>query len=163
MVTYGKISSVGSPAPLGRPSRVRRLPGPCPRWGCAHQDVLLSLQKHESHHSVLQEKRSHTSARLGRKAKAIHPSKPCRTMSTLAARAYAAAGQAESVLHRMAVLQVCQDKLLHKMDETGPDLAAFKQLRSATNLGLNATKSMAQAIRRVMANLVVLERHLWLN
>lgn len=84
-------------------------------------------------------------------------------MSTLAARAYTAAGQAESALHRMAVLQVFQDKLLHTMDETGPDLAAFKQLRSATNLGLHANKSMAQAIGHVMANLVVLEHHLWLN
>lgn len=49
------------------------------------------------------------------------------------------------------------------MGASGPDPAAFKELRSATDLALRATKSTAQAIRRAMANLVVLERHLWLN
>ncbi|KAL0190897.1 hypothetical protein M9458_013595, partial [Cirrhinus mrigala] len=39
------------------------------------------------------------------KAHAAHPSKPCRTTSALANRAYAAAGQAGLVLHTMAVLQ----------------------------------------------------------
>lgn len=48
------------------------------------------------------------------------------------------------------------------LDETGPEPEAFRDLRSATDLALRATKSTAQAIGRAMANLTVLERHLWL-
>ncbi|XDV15321.1 hypothetical protein PO909_015439 [Leuciscus waleckii] len=68
-----------------------------------------------------------------------------------------------SALHTMAVLQVFQAKLLRSMDESGPELEAFRDLRSATDLALWATKSTAQAIGRSMENLTVLERHLWLN
>ncbi len=100
---------------------------------------------------------------IGWKAKAAHPSKPCRMTSALAGRAYSSAGQAASALHSMAVLQVFQAKLLRSMDESGPDPAAFKELRSATDLALHATKMTAQVIGRSMASLVVLERHLWLN
>ncbi len=39
---------------------------------------------------------------IGWKAKASHPSKPCRTTSALAGRSYASAGQAASALHSMA-------------------------------------------------------------
>ncbi|ROI27692.1 hypothetical protein DPX16_23014 [Anabarilius grahami] len=53
--------------------------------------------------------------------------------------------QAFSALHTMAVLQVYQAKLLHDMDESGPDPAMFKELRSA------------------MASLVVLACHLCIN
>lgn len=63
----------------------------------------------------------------------------------------------------MAVLQVFQAKLLQAMDESGPDPAAFRELRSATDLALSATKATVQAIGRSTANLVVLEHHLWLN
>lgn len=49
------------------------------------------------------------------------------------------------------------------MDESGPDPAAFKELLSASDLALSATKTTAQAIACVMASLVVLESHLWLN
>ncbi|XDV15042.1 hypothetical protein PO909_015190 [Leuciscus waleckii] len=63
----------------------------------------------------------------------------------------------------MAVLQVFQAKLLRSMDESGPDPEAFKDLHSTTDLALRATKTTAQAIGRSMANLTVLERHLWLN
>ncbi len=49
---------------------------------------------------------------IGWKAKAAHPSKPCRMTSALAGRAYSLAGQTASALHSMAVLQVFQDKLL---------------------------------------------------
>ncbi len=66
-------------------------------------------------------------------------------------------------MHSMAVLQVFQAKLLQCMDESGPVPAAFKELRSATDLALRATKTTAQAIGRSMASLVVLERHFWLN
>ncbi len=56
-----------------------------------------------------------------------------------------------------------QEKLLRSIDESSPNPAAFKELRSATDLALCATKMTAQAIGRSMASLVVLERHLWLN
>lgn len=49
------------------------------------------------------------------------------------------------------------------MDETGPDPASFKDLRSATDLALRATKVATQAVGRAMASLVILERHLWLT
>ncbi|CAM4673876.1 unnamed protein product [Leuciscus chuanchicus] len=97
------------------------------------------------------------------RSKTVHPSKPCRTTSAIASRAYAAAGQAASALHAMATLQVFQAKLLRSMDESGPDPDTFKDLRSATDLALRATKTTAQALGRNMASLVVLERHLWLN
>lgn len=72
-------------------------------------------------------------------------------------------GQAGSILHTMTVLQVYQAKLLCVMDESGPEAAAFEELCSVIDLALSATKSMAQAIVHVMANLVVHEHHLWLN
>ncbi len=49
------------------------------------------------------------------------------------------------------------------MDESGPDATAFRELCSATDLALRVTMAMAQAIGRSMANLAVLERHLWLS
>lgn len=61
---------------------------------------------------------------LGWKTKAVHPSKQCRAMSALMARAY----QAGSALHMMAVLQMFQAKLFLAMDESSPDPAAFKEL-----------------------------------
>ncbi len=93
---------------------------------------------------------------IGWKAKAAHPSKPCRTTSALARRAYSSAGQAASAFHSMAILQVFQD-------ESNPNPTAFKKLHSATDLAQCATKMTAQAIGRSMASLMVLERHLWLN
>ncbi|ROL45991.1 hypothetical protein DPX16_15550 [Anabarilius grahami] len=66
-------------------------------------------------------------------------------------------------LHTMAIFQVFQAKLLRSLDESGVDEPAFRDLRSATDLALRATKATAQAIGRSMASLVVLERHLWLN
>ncbi len=66
-------------------------------------------------------------------ANAAHPSKLCRTTSALAGCAYTSAGQAASSLHSMAVLQC--------MDEAGPDPAAFRELRSATDLALQPRRS----------------------
>lgn len=63
----------------------------------------------------------------------------------------------------MAVLHVFQAKLLHAIDESGPDTSAFKELLSATDLALCTTKTTVQVISHVMASLVVLKRHLWLN
>ncbi|KAI2646291.1 Platelet glycoprotein V [Labeo rohita] len=100
---------------------------------------------------------------IGWKAKASHPSKPCRTTSALAGRAYTSAGQAASALHSMAILQVFQAKLLAQSDKSALDPATMTDLRSATDLALRATKTTAQAIGRSMANLAVLERHLWLT
>lgn len=99
----------------------------------------------------------------GWQSKAVHPSKACRTSSALTGRAYAAAGQAGSALHTMAVLQVFQANLLQQMDEAGPNPEALSDLRSATDLALRATKITAQAIGRAMAVLTVSERHLWLT
>ncbi|KAL0195700.1 hypothetical protein M9458_009272, partial [Cirrhinus mrigala] len=100
---------------------------------------------------------------IGWKAKASHPSKPCRTTSALAGRAYASAGQAASALHSMAVLQVFQAKLLAETDKSAPNTATLTELRSATDLALRTTKATAQAIGRSTASLVVFERHLWLT
>ncbi len=84
-------------------------------------------------------------------------------MSALANKAYAAAGQADSALHMVSVLQVFQAKLLWDMNESALDPGAFTELRTATDLALRATKVMMQAVGKAMASLVVLERHLWLN
>ncbi|KAI2656961.1 Transposon Ty3-G Gag-Pol polyprotein [Labeo rohita] len=100
---------------------------------------------------------------IGWKTKASHPSKPCRTTSALAVRAYTSAGQAASALHSMAILQVFQAKLLAQSDKSALDPATLTELRSATDLALRATKATAQAIGRSMASLVVPERHLWLT
>ncbi len=75
---------------------------------------------------------------IGWKAKASHPSKSCRTTSALAGRSYASAGQAASALHTMMVLQVYQAKLLFATDESEPDPATLRELRSATDLALRA-------------------------
>lgn len=63
----------------------------------------------------------------------------------------------------MAVLQVFQAKLLWSMDVSGSGQATFSDLCSAKDLALYATKTIAQAIGRATASLVVLERHFWLN
>ncbi len=105
----------------------------------------------------------HSSATaIGWKARASHPSKPCRATSALAGHFYSAAGQAASALHTMAVLQVFQAKMLAN-EVAGLDSASLKDLRSMTDLALRATKVTAQAIRHSMSSLIVLERHIWLT
>ncbi len=99
---------------------------------------------------------------IGWKARASHPSKPCRAPSALAGHIYSAAGQAACALHSMVVLQVFQAKMLAN-EEAGLDTASLRDLRSATDLALRATKVTAQAIGRTMSSLIVLERHLWLT
>ncbi|XP_016093523.1 neurexin-3b-like [Sinocyclocheilus grahami] len=91
---------------------------------------------------------------FGWRAKATHPSKPCRTTSALAGRAYTSAGQAAAALHSMAVLQVFQAKILASA-ESGLDPATLRDLRSSTDLSLRPTKTTTQAIGRSMASLVV--------
>ncbi len=82
--------------------------------------------------------------------------------SALAGRAYSAAGQAASALHSMVVLQVFQAKMLASED-AGLDSASLRDMRSATDLALRATKATAQAIGHSMSSLIVLERHLCLT
>ncbi len=78
-------------------------------------------------------------------------------------RAYAAVSQANSALQMMAVLQVFLAKLFHNMDESRQESNTFKELCTATHLALQATKATAQAVSKTMANLVVLECHLWID
>ncbi len=62
----------------------------------------------------------------------------------------------------MAVLQVFQAKMLAN-EEASLGSASLRDLRSATDLALRATKATAQAIGRSMSSLIVLEHHLWLT
>lgn len=95
----------------------------------------------------------------GWKTKVAHPSKSCRATSALTGHADTSAGQAASALHTMAV-QVFQAKLLHFMDESGPDPTAF---RAAPRNRPGPVRYKGKAISRSMASLVVLKCHLWLN
>ncbi len=92
------------------------------------------------------------------------PSKPLQDTSRLNGRAYAAAGQAVSSLHTMAVLQAYQADLLKDLDK-GQGLSSDEvaELRRTTDLALRATKQAATAMGRSMAAMVVTERHLWVN
>ncbi len=87
---------------------------------------------------------------------------PCRTTAALTNRAYAAAGQAGSALHTMAVLQLFQAKLLCGMDESGQVYQeALKELRTATDLALHIMKAIAQAIGKTMARVPPLVKPHW--
>ncbi|KAI2646588.1 Transposon Ty3-G Gag-Pol polyprotein [Labeo rohita] len=91
------------------------------------------------------------------------PSKACRLLSALTGRAYSAAGQAATVLHAMATLQVYQAKALKELHKGSPDQAVKQELRAATDFALRATKVTARSLGQVMSTLMVQERHLWLN
>ncbi len=92
------------------------------------------------------------------------PTKPLRTSSALVGKGYAAAGQAGSCLHTMAVLQAYQADLLKELDEgEGFRAEDIGELCKAADLSLRATKETASAIGRSMAALVAAERHLWLT
>ncbi|KAL0162349.1 hypothetical protein M9458_041745, partial [Cirrhinus mrigala] len=88
------------------------------------------------------------------------PSKACKLSSSLTARAYNASGQAASALHALAILQVYQAKALKEVDEGSTDPEVLRELRSATDYALRATKVTAQALGRAMSTLVAQERHL---
>ncbi len=68
---------------------------------------------------------------IGWKARASHPSKPCRATSALNGHAYSAAGQAALALHSMAVLQVFQAKMLTS-EEAGLDAASLRERASSS-------------------------------
>ncbi|KAI2645907.1 Papilin [Labeo rohita] len=72
------------------------------------------------------------------------PSKACKLLSSLAAKAYSAAGQAASVLHAMAILQVHQAQALKQLHAGWPNKGVMQELRTATDFALRATK-MADA------------------
>ncbi len=76
-------------------------------------------------------------------------------------KAYISAGPAASALHRMAVLQVFQTRLLRSLDKEGPDPES--KLRTAADLALAASKKVAQGIGCSKGRLVVLHHHLWLT
>lgn len=99
------------------------------------------------------------------KSKPLLPSKPCRITSSIAEKAYITAGQAGAALNTMAVLQAYQAEMLKRLAEGEVEGKedTLDELRRATDLALRATKCAAQATGRTMSNLVVLERHLWLN
>lgn len=83
-------------------------------------------------------------------------SKPCQTTSRLIGKAYVAAGH--------AVLQAYQADLLKDLqlgEGLSPDTVL--ELRRATDLVLRATKQVAHAIGHSFAEMVAMERHLWLN
>ncbi len=63
------------------------------------------------------------------------PSKPCRTSAHLANKAYASDGEAASVLHAMAVLQVFQAKILQAAEGKALTAEAVKDLRVASGPG----------------------------
>ncbi|KAL0151000.1 hypothetical protein M9458_053727 [Cirrhinus mrigala] len=97
------------------------------------------------------------------KSGATLPSRPCRLTAHIADKTYGASGEAVSVLHTMAVLQVFQAQLLESLDEGKEDPEVFKDLRTPADFALKATKKTAQAIGWSMGYMVVLHRHLWLT
>ncbi len=67
---------------------------------------------------------------------------------------------------RRYILWLCSWSSRPKMlasEEAGLDAASLRDLRSATDLALRATKATAQAIGRSMSSQLVLERHLWIT
>ncbi len=91
------------------------------------------------------------------------PSKACKLTAALASKAYSAAGQAASALHAMAILQVRQAKALKQVHEGSTDPGLMQELRKAIDYALQTTKVTAWFLGKAMSNMVVQERHLWLN
>ncbi len=92
------------------------------------------------------------------------PTKPRQASSTLVGKGYAAAGQAGSCLHTMAVLQAYQADLLKELDEgEGFNVEDISELCKTADLSLRATNETARAIGRSKAALVAVERNLWLT
>ncbi len=99
---------------------------------------------------------------IGCKARAIHPSKPCRATSSLAGRAYLAAGQAASALHSIAVLQVFQAKMLSMRKPVW--IQPLSGTWGARQTWLHVPpKPPPKPSGQSMSSLTELERHLWLT
>ncbi len=62
-----------------------------------------------------------------------------------------------------ATLFVFQAKVLQAAEGRALTAEATKDLRTATDFALMATKRVAQAVGKAMGFMVVLQRHLWLN
>ncbi len=95
----------------------------------------------------------------GRKAKAAHPSKLCRTTSALAGRAYSSAAQ------RFTPRWFCK---FYRQNSSAPWMSLTQTPQLSMSCAVRptwpcATKMTAQTIGRSMASLVQLERYLWLN
>ncbi len=95
---------------------------------------------------------------IGWKAKASHPSKSCRTTSALLRFSWTGGFGAphyggSTGLSGQAPLAT---------DESEPDPATLRELRSATDLALRPDHHRPSH-RKVYGRLVVLERHLWLT
>ncbi len=91
------------------------------------------------------------------------PSKACKLTACCAAKAYSAAGQAASLLHAMAILQVHQAKALKQVHECSTDPVMMQELRTVTDFTLRATKVTTRSLGKAMSTMLVQERHLWLN
>ncbi len=92
------------------------------------------------------------------------PSRPLKVTSRLNGKAYAAAGQAAASLHTIAIFQAYQADLLKNLDKgqgLSPDEVA--EFCRTTDLALRANKQTVTAIGRLMAAMVVMVRHLWVN
>lgn len=88
------------------------------------------------------------------------PSKPCRTTTHLANKAYASDGEEASALHAMTVLQVFQAKLLQAAEGGALTAKASKDLHAVMDFALMVTKRAPQAVGKAMGFMVVLQRHL---
>ncbi len=66
--------------------------------------------------------------------------------SPLSGDAYAVCGEAASALHATALLQVHQAKALKDLHKSGHDPEVLKELRTATDLTLRATKVTASSL-----------------
>ncbi len=91
------------------------------------------------------------------------PSRACKILSALTAKAYRSAGQSASALHTMALLQVQLAKVLKQLHEGSADPGVLQELHTATDLTLRATKVPARSLGQTMSTLVVQNRHLWLT
>ncbi len=81
------------------------------------------------------------------------PSRACKFLSSLA-----------DGLHSLCrLLQVYQAKALKELHKGSYDPGVMKELRTAMDLALRATKVTTHSLGRAMSTLVVQERHLWLN
>lgn len=82
---------------------------------------------------------------------------------SLTAKAYGAAGQADSAGHAMAILKVHQVKALKELHEDSSEPGLRQELCSAIDFVLRAAKVMARALSQTMSTMVILESHHWLN
>lgn len=81
----------------------------------------------------------------------------------LTAKAYRAAGQADSAMHAMVLLQVYQAKVLKELHKGSYYPGFMQELYTVMDLTLCATKVTARSLGQAMSTMVVQELHPWLN